>query len=126
MLRSASLPTLERLIFQTPPETALTSDLSEGTLKLGFDRPMTVDAAALRAALPAGVSLASHDAGKEATNLVLTVPKDWLARSFRDDDGLTVDLLRPGPPPALSLAGLQQDADAAAKPAPVPPAPAAA
>jgi tetratricopeptide (TPR) repeat protein len=123
MLRSASLPTLERLIFQTPPETALTSDLAEGTLKLGFDRPMTVDAAALRAALPTGVSLTSHDAGKVATNLVLTVPKDWLARSFRDDDGLTVDLLRPGPPPALSLAGLQQDADAAAKPAPIPPAP---
>ncbi len=126
-LRSASLPTLERLIFQAPPETKLTSALSEGTLKLGFNRPMNVEAHAIRSALPDHVKLAALDAGKESVGLTLTIPKDWQARSFSDETGLVVDLLRPAAANALSLTELDKQQPAAtpapaAKPADTKPA----
>lgn len=119
-LRSASLPTLERMIFRAAPETRLASELSEGALRLTFDKPMTVDAAALRSALPADVSLASHDAGKSATSLVLAIPADWQTRSFSDEEGLIVDLLRPGKPPTMSMSAPQSGTPLASKPAPAP------
>jgi hypothetical protein len=112
-MNTASLPTLERLIFRAPPETKLASDLSEGTLKLVFDRPMNVDAGAIRSALPEGISLAGLDAGKEALSLTLTLPKDWQTRSFSDETGLVVDLLRPVKQEALAFGDL-------GKPAPPP------
>ena len=103
---TASLPTLERLIFKAPAETKLASHLSEGALKLVFDRSMNVDAAAIRNALPSGIGLAALDAGKEALSLTLSLPKDWQARSFSDETGLVVDLLRPVKQEGLSLADL--------------------
>lgn len=129
-LRSASLPTLERLIFQAPPGTTLTSELSDGSLALGFDRPMTVDPTPLRRDLPDGVSLVSHEADAAATRLTLALPEGWQARSFRDEAGLVVDLLRPGKPPMMSLnappPAPDAPATAAAAPAPVAIAPVAA
>jgi hypothetical protein len=119
-MNAASLPTLERLIFKAPAGTKLTSDLSDGTLKLVFDRPMNVEAGAIRSALPSDISLAGFDAGKEALSLTLSLPKDWQVRSFNDETGLVVDLLRPVKQEALSLADLVKPA------APTPPAPVAA
>jgi len=112
-LHSAKLPTLERLIFQTPTEVSLKPELVDGALALTFDQPMTVDAGAIRRSLPDGVTLVSSATDSGATRLALSIPKDWQVRSFRDDEGLTLDLLRPAKPNALSLAGLQ-DAPAAA------------
>lgn len=108
-LRSASLPTLERLIFDVSPETALKPELADGALTLTFDQPLTVDPAAVRTALPDGVALVSHDAGKAGTTLALSLPKDWQIRSFRDEDGLVLDLLKP---PKLSAAALVDPAGA--------------
>jgi hypothetical protein len=126
-LRSARLPTLERLIFQTPSETTLKPELSDGALSLTFDQPMTVDAGAIRRSLPDGVTLASSATENGATKLALAIPKDWQIRSFRDDDGLTLDLLRPTKPDALSLAALQNGPPApGAAPAPASAKPAAA
>lgn len=135
-MNAASLPTLERLIFKAPAETKLTSDLSDGTLKLVFDRPMNVEAGAIRSALPSDIGLAGFNAGKEALSLSLSLPKDWQVRSFNDETGLVVDLLRPVKQEALSLADLGKPqaptppppastpaaAEAAAKPAGTPPA----
>lgn len=135
-MNAASLPTLERLIFKAPAETKLTSDLSDGTLKLVFDRPMNVEAGAIRSALPSDIGLAGFDAGKEALSLTLSLPKDWQVRSFNDETGLVVDLLRPVKQEALSFADLGKPqaptppppaatpaaAEAAAKPAGTPPA----
>ncbi len=123
-LRSASLPTLERLIFDTPPEATLKPQLADGALTLSFDQPLTVDAAAVRSALPDGVRLVSQETGKTTTTLSLSVPKDWQIRSFRDEDGLVLDLLKPA---KLSAAALMDPAGAlAATSAPAPaPAPAA-
>lgn len=133
-MNAASLPTLERLIFKAPAETKLTSDLSDGTLKLVFDRPMNVEAGAIRSALPSDIGLAGFDAGKEALSLTLSLPKDWQVRSFNDETGLVVDLLRPVKQEALSLADLGKPQappppaatpaapEAAAKPAATPPA----
>ncbi|WP_306222687.1 hypothetical protein [Bosea beijingensis] len=118
-MTSASLPTLERLIFSAPAETKLTTDLSDGTLKLVFDRPMNVEASAVRSALPSDIALTGLDAGKEALSLNLTLPKDWQVRSFNDETGLVVDLLRPVKQEALSLVDLGKPA------APAPPAPVA-
>lgn len=118
-MSSASLPTLERLIFKAPAETKLASNLSDGTLKLVFDRPMNVEAAAIRNALPTDIDLTGLDAGKEALSLTLSLPKDWQVRSFDDETGLVVDLLRPVKQEAPSLVELSKP------PAPTPPAPAA-
>lgn len=121
-MRSASLPTLERLIFKAPAETKLSSDLSDGMLKLVFNKPMNVEAAEIRNALPADVALSGLDAGKDALTLTLALPKDWQARSFNDETGLVVDLLRPAKIDALSLPGT----DKPQPPATPTPAPAAA
>ncbi|KRE00213.1 hypothetical protein ASE63_09005 [Bosea sp. Root381] len=129
-LRTATLPTLERLIFDAPPQTALKPELADGTLALTFDRPMVVMPAAIRTALPEGVSLTSHEAGKAATRLALTLPKDWQVRSFRDESGLVLDLLKPVKIPAATLADQAVTTPVAAagpteKPAPAPAPPAA-
>ncbi|MCO5092188.1 hypothetical protein [Bosea sp. (in: a-proteobacteria)] len=116
-MRAASLPTLERLIFTAPTDTKLASKLADGALKLVFDRPLAIETHAIRAALPAGIELAALDAGKNALSLTLSLPADWQARSFSDETGLVVDLLRPIKEQALSLADLGKPA---AAPAPAP------
>jgi tetratricopeptide (TPR) repeat protein len=128
-LRSATLPTLERLVFDTAPETTLTPELADGALTLSFNQPMTVDPAAIRTALPGGVALVSHDAGKTGTTLALSLPKDWQIRSFRDEDGLVLDLLKPAklsaaalvdPIGALTAAAATPAPQPTAAPAPIP------
>jgi len=116
-MQTASLPTLDRLIFKAPSGTALATDLSEGRLKLTFNRAMNADEGALRGALPEDVRLAALDAGKDQLGLTLTLPKDWQVRSFDDETGLVVDLLRPANPKALSLAELAKPQEPAAPPA---------
>ncbi len=119
-LRSSRLPTLERLIFQAPPDVRMTHELAEGVLRLTFSQPLMVEPAAIRPRLPDGVKLATQETTGEATQLDLTVPPDWQARSFKDDDGFVVDLLRPLKTPPVTLGGLQTEpaAPAAAAPAP--------
>ncbi|MGY6248939.1 tetratricopeptide repeat protein [Bosea thiooxidans] len=116
-MRTASLPTLERLIFKAPAGTALATDLADDKLKITFDRAMNADEGAIRAVLPEGISLAALDAGKEKLSLTLALPKDWQARSFDDETGLVVDLLKPARPAALSLAELAKPSEPAAPPA---------
>ncbi|QEL21139.1 hypothetical protein FQV39_00065 [Bosea sp. F3-2] len=125
-MRSASLPTLERLIFKAPAETKLASELSDGALKLIFDKPMNVEAGEIRNALPADVALSALDAGKDALSLTLSLPKDWQARSFNDESGLVVDLLRPAKIGALSLPDIDKPQPPAAPAAVEPPKPAVA
>lgn len=115
-MRAASLPTLERLIFKAASETKLASDLTDGTLKLVFDKPMNVEAGEIRSALPADVALTGLNAGKEALSLTFAVPKDWQARTFSDETGLVVDLLRPTKAGPLSLPDLDKPQPPAASP----------
>ncbi|RDJ27286.1 hypothetical protein DWF00_09960 [Bosea caraganae] len=116
-LRSARLPTLERLIFQAPPETRLTQELADGTLRLNFDQQLAIEPSAIKPWLPEGVTLKAQETGTASTTIDLALPKDWQARSFRDDDGLIVDLLRPAKPGIVTLASLQTGAnDASPKP----------
>jgi tetratricopeptide (TPR) repeat protein len=126
-VRSASLPTLERLVFEAPPEATLTPVFADDVLTLSFNQPMTVEPSAIRTALPSGVRLVSHDVGKSSTTLALALPKDWQFRSFRDEDGLVVDLLKPS---KLSAAALVDPVGAltaaAATAAPTAPQPVAA
>lgn len=131
-LRSARLPTLDRLIFQAPPETKLSHELADGTLRLTFDQQLAVEPSAIKSMLPEGVTLKAQESNAGTTKLDLALPKDWQARSFRDDDGLIVDLVRPAKPGAVTLASLQNAVNDAepkppasaapdtAKPAPAP------
>lgn len=119
-VRGASLPTLERLTFEAPPETSLMPDLVDGALTLSFNQPLTVDVAAVRAALPAGVALVSQQTGKASTTLALSLPKDWQVRNFRDEDGLVLDLLKPA---KLSAAALVDPVGALTAAAATPPVP---
>lgn len=107
-MRSVSLPTLDRLIFKAAPGTKLTGDVVEGTLKLVFDKPMTVETSEIRNALPDDITLAGLDSTKDALSLTLSLPKDWQARTFDDETGLVVDLLRPAKLVALSLPDLEK------------------
>ncbi|SIQ21713.1 hypothetical protein SAMN05880592_10243 [Bosea sp. TND4EK4] len=121
-LTSASLPTLERLIFNTPAGTALKSARDGTTLTLTFDKPMTADAAALRAGLPKGFGLMAAEPTKDGLKLNFSVPADWQVRDFSDETGLVVDLLKPAKPPIGSLTDLEKPQQPAtpesAKPAP--------
>ncbi len=121
-LRGASLPTLERLIFDVAPDAALKTDLNEGALTLTFDKPMTVEPAVVRTTLPDGVALVSNETGKAATTLALTLPKDWQVRSFRDEEGIVLDMLKPAKPPAAAPAGQASAPPAAVAAAPAAPA----
>lgn len=107
-LRSASLPTADRLLFEAPAGTALKTEAVDGMLRLDFDRALTLDPPALRQALPEGVTLVSQENGDDATSLILSVPKDSRIRNFRDDDGLVVDLVRPEKPNQPAAVSLQQ------------------
>ncbi len=117
VVRAAKLPTLDRLIFQAPAETSLKPELADGTLILTFDQPLSVDAAAIRQALPDGVTLVGQEVDQNATRLQLEIPKDRTLRNFRDEDGLTLDLLRPAKPAAPTPAALQDGAVPAVMPA---------
>ncbi len=121
-VRGATLPTLDRLIFQTPPDTAVTPELVDGTLRLTFDKAMTVEPGPIRSVLPDGVALAAHATTDATTQIDLTLPQDWRMRSFRDEDGLVVDLVRPGKPPAPTLSGPAPQAPATPGPAAAAPA----
>ncbi|MFN3672188.1 MAG: hypothetical protein ACK4VM_09785, partial [Bosea sp. (in: a-proteobacteria)] len=117
-LRSASLPTLDRLIFGTAEGAALRPEQADGKLTLTFDKAMPVDAAALKAALPPAVALLGHETTGTATRLTLGLAKDRQVKVFRDDDGLVVDLIHAPAPAAVTQAALE--AKAAAQPAPTP------
>ncbi|KFC67152.1 hypothetical protein FG93_04127 [Bosea sp. LC85] len=110
LLTSAKLPTLERLIFQAPADTKLAHELVDGTLRLTFDQSLTVEPSAIRSALPDRVGLVSTETGGENTQLDFSLPRDWQARSFRDDDRLVVDLVPPAKAGVLSLTGVQANA----------------
>ncbi|RXT56964.1 hypothetical protein B6S44_00485 [Bosea sp. Tri-44] len=115
--RSARLPTLDRLMFSTPPETMLTPVSGDGKLTLNFDQALTVTPSQIRSLLPADFTLEQATIEDDRTQLVFTVPKDRQLRSFRDEAGWTVDLPHSGAAIPLSLADLQTAPSSGAKPA---------
>lgn len=115
--RAARLPTLDRLMFSTPPEALLTPSLDDGKLTLSFDQALAVTPSQIRSLLPADFTLEQATNRSDATQLVFTVPKERQLRSFRDEGGWTVDLAHAGAAAALSLADLQAAAPAEPKPA---------
>ncbi|MCV9936067.1 hypothetical protein OIU35_06800 [Boseaceae bacterium BT-24-1] len=115
--RSARLPTLDRLMFSTPPETMLTPTLGDNKLTLSFDQALAVTPSQIRSLLPADFTLEQATIGDDRTQLVFSVPKDRQLRSFRDETGWTVDLPHSGAAIPLSLADLQATPQGGAKPA---------
>lgn len=115
--RSARLPTLDRLMFSTPPETMLTPVLDDSKLTLSFDQALAVTPSEIRSLLPADFTLEQATIKDDATQLVFTVPKERQLRSFRDEGGWTIDLPHAGAAAPLSLADLQAAAPAEPKPA---------
>ncbi len=116
-LRAAKLPTLDRLILQAPGEPSLKTDLNDGTLIVSLDQPLAVDPRAIRQALPEGITLVGHDVDQASTKLQFEIPKDWTIRNFRDEDGSTIDLLRPVKPVGPTLASPQVGTTPVAAPA---------
>lgn len=112
-VRGATLPTLDRLIFDTAEGASVKPALDDGKLTLIFDRPMPIDAAKIRAGLPPALTLVSHETTDATTRLTLNAPKQRQTRTFRDEDGLIVDLLHAPNPEALTLAALEAKAVAA-------------
>jgi tetratricopeptide (TPR) repeat protein len=114
--RAARLPTLDRLIFSAPTETQLAHTLDDGKLVLSFDQALDIVPAQIRSLLPADFTLDKASTEDGRTQLELTVPKERQLRSFRDDDGWTVDLSRPAPAGPLTLADFQAAPPSAEKP----------
>lgn len=114
--RTARLPTLDRLIFSAPPEALLTPRLDDGKLTLSFDQPLAVTPSQIRSLLPADFTLEQSTIADDRTQLVFSVPKDRQLRSFRDEDGWTVDLPYPSAAIPISLSDLQAAPPGAGKP----------
>ena len=119
-LRAARLPTLDRLILAAPEEAQLTHRLEDGVLTLTLDQGLDTDPARIRQALPEGFTLQDVDSGETRTVMHLAIPKDRQVRSFREDDGWTVDVVRPAasPPSVVVLDKEPQPSAAGAPPTP--------
>ncbi len=107
--RAVKLPTLDRLTFTTPAEAQLAHQFEDGKLTLAFDQALDLEPGRMRSQLPADLTLESTQSEDGQTKLVFVLPQDRQIRSFRDDDGWTVDLAQPAKSGPLTLAGLQVD-----------------
>lgn len=118
-VRAAVLPTLNRLVFETPSTTPIEFKSIDGKVDVLMDLPLKLDAARVRPLLPPGAQIGNLEAEGGILRFSITAPDGWQARAFREEEGLVIDLARP-------VAKASPEASAPEKPAdPKTPAPAA-
>ncbi len=96
-VRASNLPTLTRLVFDTPATTPISHKVTDGSIDVTFDLPLQLEAGKLRPLLPQGAILDSLEAKAGLLQLKLTAPDGWQIRAFREDDGFVIDMARPAP-----------------------------
>ncbi len=109
----ATQPTFTRYIFDVPGETAIATDRSKDRLVLKFDAPFSFDLADADAALPSGVQEISSELDDDSSLVRFIFSGKFDVRSFRGENGYTVDVVNPDAKPNQSSQlppGLQQGA----------------
>ncbi len=92
-VRAATLPTLQRLVFDVPANVHADAALADGRLDLTFRAPLALVQPRLRAILPEGVKLADVDMSGGVLRVALTISDQYEVKSFREEDGFVVDLI---------------------------------
>ncbi|NNM71638.1 tetratricopeptide repeat protein [Enterovirga aerilata] len=100
-LRMAELPSLTRLVFETPPALPVQiREVGEG-VELAFEGASAFDGGGAKPKLAAGV--AAFEAERDGGVLMVRVRRapGFAAQTFREPDGIVVDLAKPQPPQVL-------------------------
>jgi tetratricopeptide (TPR) repeat protein/cell division septation protein DedD len=92
-VRSATLPTLSRLVFEVPQNVNADAALKDGRLELNFRAPLALVQPKLRAVLPDGVKLVEAETAGGVLRLALTISDQYDVKTFREEDGFIVDLI---------------------------------
>ena len=96
----ASLPTFTRYVFDVTGGTAVAADRSKDRLVLNFDAPLTFDLADAQAALPNGVQAIDSEIDKDASLVRFVFSTNLDLRTFRDESGYVVDVVKSDDPAA--------------------------
>ena len=94
----ASLPTFTRYVFDVTGGTAVAADRSKDRLVLNFDAPLTFDLADAQAALPNGVQAIDSEIDKDASLVRFVFSANLDLRTFRDESGYVVDVIKSDDP----------------------------
>lgn len=124
-VRSAVLPTLHRLIFETPQTTPVEFKVIDDRLDVLMDLPLKLDPARVRPLLPAGGRITDVESDAGMLRFSIVPPDGWQVRAFREEEGLVIDLARPVAKSSPEAAVTTPDSAAAAKTATAPASPAA-
>jgi len=91
----ASMPTFTRYVFDVTGGTAVAADRSKDRLVLNFSAPLTFDLADAQAALPAGVQGINSELETDASLVRFVFDTSVDLRTFRDESGYVVDVVKP-------------------------------
>ena len=92
VVRVASGPTFNRIIFQTPLLIPITYERKDDTVRLLFDAALRLDTAKLKPDLPADVKQIEGELAGGMLALTMRIPKEIAVRGFREDDSFIVDI----------------------------------
>lgn len=113
-VRSAVLPSLHRLVFETPQTTPVEFKVIDDRIDVLFDLPLKLDPARVRPLLPPGGRIIDVEADAGLLKFSILPPDGWQVRAFREEEGLVIDLARPVPKSSPEAAGGAPDKPAAA------------
>lgn len=94
-VRSAILPTLHRLVFETAQTTPVEFKIIDDRLDVLMDLPLKLDPARVRPLLPAGARITDVESDAGILRFSILPPEGWQVRAFREEEGLVIDLARP-------------------------------
>ena len=113
----ASEPTFTRYVFHVPNDAAVLVNRAKDRLVLSFDQPMTFDLADVQATLPEGVSEITSEIDGDTARVRYMFAAKIDVRTFRDESGYVVDLVKPSAGGEAPAADLQENAPPATVPA---------
>ena len=95
-LEVAQLPTLTRFTLRLPPGAEVALERAGRDLRLRVDGSYAVQIGEARARLKPAVEALSAETTPEAARFALTLAEGHEAETYRDEDGYTLDILKPG------------------------------
>ncbi|WP_375408980.1 hypothetical protein [uncultured Methylobacterium sp.] len=119
VLELANLPTVTRLSLRLPPDAVPRFESSGEETSLVVPGPWRIDDIAARGRTKPAIDVLAVEADAAGVRLRVVPAAGWAVRTARDDDGVTLDLVRTDPPSEVK-------AKAEMKPGPPAPKPAAA
>ncbi|MDJ1158445.1 hypothetical protein QNA08_09385 [Chelatococcus sp. SYSU_G07232] len=124
VFRTATLPTLTRVVMETPPATPVVFRQAKDRAEILFDAPLTADVLKLKAAMPAAVTELQEEATGSSLKLTLRLAPGTELRGFREDDSFVLDFTRApaarpspeAPPPGGQRSSQREEGAAAERP----------